>query len=227
MKPPPRTAWREFADAVLLATESETKWHPSYADAKAGDAVAAAHLVRDLVGDTAIATVHALIARVSEDGAPVLASASAYERWGVNAIPAAMAELLSERLAAPFRTSVVQTNVVGHTGADGYGRLARQARFGGDVERDCEYVMVDDFIGQGGTLANLRGWIEEHGGKVVAAVALTGKPYSAKLSPDRSRYVNSEKARIGLRDVVAGPLRPHLRLPYSIGGSVPRPLPGC
>ena len=47
--------------------------------------------------------------------------------------------------------------------------------------------MVDDFIGQGGTLANLRGWIEEHGGKVVAAVALTGKPYSAKLSPDREQ----------------------------------------
>ena len=42
--------------------------------------------------------------------------------------------------------------------------------------------MVDDFIGQGGTLANLRGWIEEHGGKVVAAVALTGKPYSANPS---------------------------------------------
>ena len=187
MKPPPRTAWREFADAVLLATEPETKRHPSYADAKAGDAGGAAHLVRDLVGETGIAAVRALIARVSDGGAPVLASASAYESWGVNAIPAALAELLSERLAAPFRTSVVQTNVVGHTGADGYGRLARQARFGGDVDKDCEYVMVDDFIGQGGTLANLRGWIENRGGKVVGAVALTGKLYSAKLSPDREQ----------------------------------------
>ena len=42
--------------------------------------------------------------------------------------------------------------------------------------------MVDDFIGQGGTLANLRGWIEHQGGRVVGAVALTGKPYSAKLN---------------------------------------------
>ena len=35
-------------------------------------------------------------------------------------------------------------------------------------------------IGQGGTLANLRGRIEKRGGRVVGAVALTGKPYSAR-----------------------------------------------
>ncbi len=118
---------------------------------------------------------------------PVLVSASAYERGGVNAIPSALATLLSERLAAPFRTTVVQTNVASHTGADGYGRLARQARFDGDVEENYEYVMVDDFIGQGGTLANLRGWIESRGGRVVGAVALTGKFYSAKLSPTQEQ----------------------------------------
>ena len=144
-------------------------------------------MVRDLVGDTGIAAVRTLIARVSETGVPVLVSASAYEHGGVNAIPSALATLLSERLAAPFRTTVVQTNVASHTGADGYGRLARQARFDGDVEENYEYVMVDDFIGQGGTLANLRGWIESRGGRVVGAVALTGKFYSAKLSPTQEQ----------------------------------------
>lgn len=34
----------------------------------------------------------------------------------------------------------------------------------------------------GGTLANLRGYIHSNGGKVLAAVALTGKHYSARLS---------------------------------------------
>ena len=43
-----------------------------------------------------------------------------------------------------FDTNVVQTNVVGHTGADGYGRLARQAAFGGAIERGRKYVMVMD-----------------------------------------------------------------------------------
>ena len=105
----------------------------------------------------------------------------------MNSIPAALSELLSTRLGIPFDTSVVQTNIVGHTGADGYGRLARQAAFDGVIERGRVYVMVDDFIGQGGTLANLRGWIENKGGKVVGAVGLTGKPYSAKLNPAKEQ----------------------------------------
>ena len=50
-------------------------------------------------------------------------------------------------------------NVVSHTGADGYSRLTRQARFEGDVVRRREYLLVDDFIGQGGTMA-MRGWLE-------------------------------------------------------------------
>jgi adenine/guanine phosphoribosyltransferase-like PRPP-binding protein len=43
---------------------------------------------------------------------------------------------------------------------------------------------VDDFVGQGGTLANLIGFIKSLGGHVVGATALTGKPYSAKLAPE-------------------------------------------
>jgi hypothetical protein len=105
----------------------------------------------------------------------------------VNAIPTALAELLSENLRLPFETTVVQTNIVSHTGASGYGRLARQARFAGEVQGNCEYLLVDDFIGQGGTMANLRGWIEVQKGEVVGAVALSGKPYSAKLQPSEEQ----------------------------------------
>lgn len=47
------------------------------------------------------------------------------------------------------------------------------------------YLLVDDFIGQGGTLTNLRGWILHCGGKVVGATVLTGKAYSAKLAVER------------------------------------------
>ncbi len=43
-------------------------------------------------------------------------------------------------------------------------------------------MLVDDFVGQGGTLANLRGYIEANGGWVVLTTTLTGKSYSAKLS---------------------------------------------
>ena len=42
---------------------------------------------------------------------------------------------------------------------------------------------MDDFVGQGGTLANLKGFIESQGGIVVLATTLTGKPFSANLCP--------------------------------------------
>ena len=89
---------------------------------------------------------------------------------------------LAIRLGLGTDVAIVQTNVVSHTGADGYGRLARQPTFDGDVILGAEYVLVDDFVGQGGTLANLRGFIESSGGRVLAAVTLTGKPHSAKLA---------------------------------------------
>ena len=181
MKQPPRVAWRQdFPDAVLLAPESQTRRHPEYAAAKSGDAAAARRLVDAIVEDSGLAAVRTLLDGAT-DGRPMLVSAHAYERDGFNAIPIALTQLISERLGTPFDTNVVQTNIVGHTGADGYGRLARQAAFDGVVERSRQYVMVDDFIGQGGTLANLRGWVEKKGGTVVGAVGLTGKPYSAKL----------------------------------------------
>ena len=85
---------------------------------------------------------------------------------------------------------IYQANVVFHTGADGFSRLARQARFDGAVSPDCDYVLVDDVIGMGGTLANMKGHIESKGGRVLAAVCsllLTGKPHSAKLTPSPER----------------------------------------
>ena len=188
MKPPPRVPWKAFADVVLLASESAVKQHPEYPDAKSSyDVAAAASLVNSLVDESGIAEVRSMIAEVSERGEPILVSASAYERGGFNAIPAALAKLLNDRLDTLFDRTVVQTNIVSHTGADGYGRLARQAAFEGTIEKEREYVMVDDFVGQGGTLANLRGYIEKKGGWVVGAVALTGKPYSAKLNPSQEQ----------------------------------------
>ena len=188
MQPPPRVAWGGFPDAILLTDETQTKQHPNYSAAKAGDAKAATSLVRELVNEASITPLRQLLgATKSGLPLPTLVSAHAYERGGINAIPAALAELLRERTGILFKTDVVQTNVVSHTGAGGYGRLARQARFAGGIDKGHEYVMVDDFVGQGGTLANLRGWIEKRGGKVVGAVALTGKPYSAKLNPSQEQ----------------------------------------
>ena len=180
---PPRVIWGRFPDAAILAPEPETKRHRAYRAAKSGDPDAAAALVRELIDGEAIRSVRCLIHLADRRASPVLTSVHAYEGTGVNAIPEALATALGERLEVHVESSVVQVNIVAHTGADGYSRLARQAAFSGEVLAGSEYIMVDDFIGQGGTLANMRGWIETNGASVIGAAALTGKPYSAKLGP--------------------------------------------
>jgi hypothetical protein len=99
----------------------------------------------------------------------------------VNAIPEVLADVLAAKLNWLVDAGVVQTNMVSHTGADGFSRLARQAAFSGLITVAADYVMVDDFIGMGGTLANLRGHVQSSGGRVLGAIALTGKPWSARL----------------------------------------------
>ena len=174
---PPRRPWGDFPDVLIHAAETSVKQHPAYPAAKCGDAGAALDLVREVFDD---ALPDRLIALVG-GRQPMLVSAHAYEREGVNAIPEVLADVMAKRLGWRVDGGVVQTNVVTHTGADGFARLARQPAFDGAVTDGAEYVMVDDFVGMGGTLANLRGHIESHGGLVLAAVVLTGKPHLVKL----------------------------------------------
>lgn len=180
---PPRTPWGNFPDVLIHASESAVKQHPAYKAAKSGDDGAAADLVLDAFNlDQAMN-----LKRIAGERAPMLVSAHAFEREGVNAIPEVFADQLGKVLQWPVDAGVVQVNVVSHTGAGGFWRMARQAEFEGAVVAGQDYVLVDDFVGMGGTLANLKGYIESNGGKVLAAVSLTGKPHSAKLAPSPER----------------------------------------
>ena len=183
MLKPLRVVWNGFPDVLIHAGESIVKKHPRYHAAKSGDVDAAKDLVNDTINDDQVEVLQCFLAGRT----PILVSVHAYESEGVNAIPEAFADELSIRLGLETERSVVQTNVVSHTGADGFGRLARQPIFDGEVLPGAEYVLVDDFVGQGGTLANLRGFIMSKGGIVVIAVTLTGKPHSARLTLEKTQ----------------------------------------
>jgi hypothetical protein len=144
---PSRIPLHDFPDLVLHADELAVKRHPQYSAAKAGDADAAELLVKSLANRSRLPELASLLRGRDVRLLPV----HALESEGVNEIPAALAELLSEWLALPITESVVQSNTVGHTGASGFQRLANQAFFAGEVERGQQYLLVDDFIGQGGT----------------------------------------------------------------------------
>lgn len=177
---PVRIPLIDFPDVVLHAEESAVKRHPQYHAAKTGDIMAAGVLAAEFVSRDGVQHLRSML----QEGPVELVPIHALEAGGVNEIPAALARLLSRQLKLPLNNSIVQSNSVGHTGASGFHRLAHQAGFEGEVAIGQRYLLVDDFVGQGGTLANLIGFICSQGGQILGATVLTGKPYSAKLSPD-------------------------------------------
>ena len=182
---PARTDWHEFPSVLIHAAETVVKKHASYPAAKSGDIIAARRLVEDALNEKIVDALAAIVARASA----LLASVHAYEAEGINRIPAVLAEVLAERLGLRAEENIVQTNRTGHTGASGYHRLAFPALFDGDVERGRAYLLVDDFVGQGGTIANLKGFIESRGGRAIGCTTLTGKLWSAKLTPSDETLV--------------------------------------
>lgn len=170
----------DFPDIGLHADELAVKRHVDYGAAKSGDMLAAARLVSEFVNDEVVQQIGDIAAGQETE----LVAIHALESGGVNEIPAELAKLISGRLALSVNSSIVQSNSVGHTGASGFRRLANQAIFAGDTTPGRNYFLVDDFVGQGGTLANLIGFLVSQGGRVLGATVLTGKTYSAKLAPD-------------------------------------------
>jgi hypothetical protein len=167
----PRTPWpAAFPDVVVHGTLSARNHHPSYALAKAGDAQAALALVQAMLTEEGVNAIRALL----QSRRPFIVPVVALEVSGFNAIPDAMAQELAARLGlTPLSGAVVQSNKVAHTKADGWHRLVTPAIFAGDIQADRDYWLVDDHVGFGGTLANLRGYIETHGGRVIGMTALT------------------------------------------------------
>jgi hypothetical protein len=163
----------------IHAQRSEVTTHPWFAAARSGDVDAAALLV----ADTCSGRVVDRLAELAAGERPVLASVHAQKREGLNVLPDVLAHGLQLLLGWEADTGLVQANIVDNAGDPGFARLARQAVFDGPVQRGRPYVLVDDFIRQGGTLANLRGHILRQGGRVLGATVLTGNAAAAALRP--------------------------------------------
>ncbi|MCK9549143.1 LPD38 domain-containing protein [Aquamicrobium sp.] len=169
-----RTFWGGFPSVETLLPRHALRNHNPelYDKAKAGDHAAAAQLVDEVVRDEAIERLRATIG----DRQPVIVAVMAEEASGRNAIPRTFAKIIGRHLGLPVDSSIVQTVRAQHTGADAFARLARQPVFSGPVVAGQDYVIVDDTVTMGGTLANLRGYIESQGGRVILASTLTGGP---------------------------------------------------
>jgi hypothetical protein len=178
---PLRAPWSDRDPEVLIcASESSVKNHRNYAAAKAGSVMDAWALASSVLSYADHAAVRAVM-----DGGQTLVAVQAFEGVSINRIPVAMAQWLHGKFGGAVDRSIVQINRVGHTGSSGWNRLSHQALFDGEVIAGKRHVLVDDFVGQGGTLANLRGYILAKGGLVDGCVVLTGQARSAKIALSR------------------------------------------
>lgn len=175
-----RNPWDPAFPEVFIHAPLEARdQHPDYAPAKAGDLMAAQRLVESLLCNQTLEELAAFIA----DKPVFLAGISALETTGYNAIPDAMASEISFRLNWPVEEGEIrQSNKVGHTRADPWHRFVTQAEFAGIVTPGANYILVDDHVGFGGTLANLRGYIEQSGGVVLGMTSLTETPGARKIA---------------------------------------------
>ena len=175
-----RNPWPlDFPDVIIHTAVATRDAHPSYAAAKAGDAEAALVLAIQLFNFLGAAELQRIIAGRECLLLPVIAD----ETSGFNAIPDALAQVLSWSLRQQVVVGqIVQTNKVGHTRARTFQRLVTPAAFDGPVEAGANYILVDDHVGLGGTLANLRGHIEANGGRVIAMTTLTESRDGRRIS---------------------------------------------
>ncbi|WP_340316371.1 phosphoribosyltransferase [Rhizorhabdus argentea] len=166
-------------DVILHTTVQVRDAHPAYVGAKSGDADQALALAIELISDSGMAQIAALL-----DGRqPLLLPVVADETMGFNAIPDAMAQVMGRELNCEVVTAeIVQVNKVGHTRARAFQRFVTPALFDGAVVSGADYLLIDDHVGLGGTLANLRGFVEARGARVLGISTLTESRHARRIS---------------------------------------------
>lgn len=161
----------------LFQSDVGIKKFSQYKEAKAGDANAALNLVIEL----AVAWLYTHRDRFTAN--LIFVAPHAKEATGDNAIP--------QTLAAD--TEIVQTDRVYHTGVDPMA-YAMRAQFEGQVIAGAEYVLVDDVVAMGGTLADLANYIQCHCGIVRDAIVLVNAGRSTAFVPE-AKFIRLIKER--------------------------------
>ena len=204
---PPTATWRDGVEKVTVHTtlrNVKQKYGELHARAKAGDVDAAVELVSKVVKTEKVE------ALIKQHPNAKVAFVHAEEATGRNKLPGVYAALFE--LYGLSLSDVTQTNKPSHTGTDRVGRFLRRARFDGKVVEGAEYILVDDHITMGGTLRDLKDYIESKGGKVVVITILTASAGGTNLRPTdelikeltEKGITNEQLKELGIADDING-----------------------
>lgn len=187
----------DFPNVLIQTTRGKINrdFAADFSKAKGGNVRAAVRLVKSVVKPEKVKQ----LAR--QFPGAIVVPVHAEEARGRNKLPMVYARMLSDGTGLKFDDGIVQSVRANHTGASKWHRFLTRAQFDGDVRRGAKYILVDDHITQGGTISELRHFIENKGGKVVAVTTLTASHGStilpireATLDKLREKYAATGKA---------------------------------
>ena len=164
-----RTEWGDFPPVVSNGKLGELKNEPEYQGAKSGDVAQSIQLVDKLLKDETVQELKQMIGNRQ----PVLVPVQSEEVSGKNRIPHTAAHALAAKLGLEVDNSIYQDNTAKRTGSGIYHRYVSPPEFTGEVKAGQDYLIVDDTLSVGGTIAALKGYIENRGGKVIGSTVMT------------------------------------------------------
>jgi predicted amidophosphoribosyltransferase len=167
----PGKAWpKDFPKVTTLAHTWEMQEHVDYKAAKAGDREAAVRLIVDIAkGDTQQNTLKELPIKYPD---AIVVPVHAEEIEGRNQIPSLLADYIGNITGLEVDSNIVQSTRSGRTDSGAWVRMALRPTFDGNVQSERKYIIVDDVITQGGTLSEMRRYIEANGGEVVLMLTI-------------------------------------------------------
>ncbi|MER8831522.1 hypothetical protein [Mesorhizobium sp. M0909] len=120
-------------------------------------------------------------------GRPKIVSPSCQPGDSNNALAIGYAEWLSHEFDWDVETEIFQQKTISRDKSPTWRRIANRCEFYGQIDKGASYVIVDDVITTGGTLADLRSFIHRKGGTVIAVSAIAsreGRPQKIRLGDD-------------------------------------------
>ncbi len=191
-----RESWGNFPPAIAndvmgtLRFDAKDVEAPEYNGGKrAGNMEDAVALIQRKLFKNTIKKLKQFLQRENIDlDSLVIVPVDAVEGAGKNKIPLAIAKVISEELGGVvIDNEIKQSNKVSRTGQGINHRLAFMPTFQGGVAPK-KYLIVDDTLRVGGTIANLRGHINKHGGKTIGVFVMQSDEQSLTLQPSQKTY---------------------------------------
>ena len=172
-----RVSWKDFPAVIRNSGENQLAKHMSYIAAKFGNDEAAINLVNETLKDDTTRAISYTI----KDKNPCLLPVIATNDKGTDKVPLAIASVLADRLNLDVEVGIVQIDQLLPNDAKPELQLAYNPRFSGEVETGRNYLLLDDSLNMGGTIASLRGFIENRGGHVMSAMVMNADARSLEL----------------------------------------------